>query len=116
MKKIKLSKDMVALVDDEDFERLNQFKWSASNHGSRGRDKWYAIRRIRVNGKQVGIRMHHEVLGIKPGELAPGEVVDHRDDDGLHNWKTNLVRTTQLRNMHRCPGWRKPLDPESITL
>jgi len=30
MKTIPLSKGMVALVSDEDFERVNQFKWCAS--------------------------------------------------------------------------------------
>lgn len=33
MREISLTQDKVALVDDEDFERLNQFKWYASIHG-----------------------------------------------------------------------------------
>lgn len=29
MKEIKLTQEQVAIVDDEDFERLNQLKWCA---------------------------------------------------------------------------------------
>jgi hypothetical protein len=51
MKQIPLSNGKFALVDDEDFEYLNQWKWSYSGHG-------YAHRL--QSGKTV--YMHREIL------------------------------------------------------
>ncbi len=42
MKQIRLTKGLFALVSPEDYDRLSQYKWTAS-HESRG-TKWYAIR------------------------------------------------------------------------
>lgn len=105
MREIPLSKGMSALVDDEDYERVSQHKWYASNE-SRG-TKWYAIRRITIEGKRLKIRLHHFVLGIKSSDLAPGEVVDHLDHNGLNCQKGNLERITQRENMLRSPGWKR---------
>ncbi len=57
MKEIQLTQGKVALVDDEDFERLNQFKWCAHWNGKH----WYAIRTV-YEGKKKTIRMHREIL------------------------------------------------------
>ena len=38
MKKVKLTRGKYALVDDEDFEYLNQFKWFIQSNGYAGRD------------------------------------------------------------------------------
>jgi len=105
MAKIKLSKGLWAHVDDEDFERLNAFKWYASLE-SRG-TKHYAIRRETMNGKRVKIRMHRFVLDLPPGSLDPDRVVDHLNDDGLDNRKCNLEIITQEENMRRSHGWKK---------
>lgn len=45
MKEIPLTKGKVALVDDADFDELNQYKWYAS----RGRNTFYACRRTTVD-------------------------------------------------------------------
>ena len=42
MKEIKLTQDKIALVDDDDFEYLNQFKWCANKL----RHTFYAFRTL----------------------------------------------------------------------
>ena len=82
-KEIPLTQGKVAIVDEEDFEWLKQYKWCAIKGGN----TFYAVRNgPRVNGRQRFIQMHREILGLKPGD--PG--VDHRDGDGLNNRKENL--------------------------
>ena len=66
MKEIQLTQGQVALVDDEDFERLNQYKWCADKH----RNTYYAHRRgPTINGKQTKIKMHHLIIGKSLEEL-----------------------------------------------
>jgi len=95
MKEILLSQNMVAIVDDEDFERLNIFKWTFS----RQREKTgCAVRNIgrKDNGTVVLYRMHWEIMG-KPKK---GFVVDHINGNELDNRKCNL-RICSYRNNAR---------------
>lgn len=89
MKEIPLTQGKVALVDDEDFERLSQWKWYARKDGS----TLYAVRN--APGPERGtILMHREVLGDVPGEMD----IDHVDGDGLNNQKANLRIITHRQN------------------
>lgn len=107
MIRIPLTQGKFALVDTEDYPKVAPFKWSASNE-SHGRRKWYAIRRITMNGKRYTVRMHRHIMGLAPGALDPsGSVVDHLNDDGLDNRRENLRVTTQTENMARVPRWKK---------
>lgn len=87
-KEIKLTQGKCALVDDADFERLNQFKWCAV----KARHLWYAIRSTgrRPNRKNVG--MHNFVLPTEPGYTP-----DHKDGNGLNNQRDNLRPATKLQ-------------------
>lgn len=87
MKEIQLTQGKVALIDDEDFERVNQFKWFAH----RDREQWYAHRHEK--GSIKIITMHGFILGIEIGEQ-----IDHRDRSGLHNWRDNLRKCTPSQN------------------
>lgn len=78
MKEIPLTRGKVALVDDEDYELVNQYKWYALN----GRGGFYAARTIK---KITKIRMHRLILGLKKGELC-----DHINHNGLDNRRCNL--------------------------
>ena len=89
MKEIKLTKGKVALVDDEDFERLSQYKWYAILSCS----KWYAMRAFTVAGKQKRIFMHREIMNA-----LPGVIIDHKFGDGLDNRKENLRPCTPQQN------------------
>ena len=90
MKEIKLTQNKVALVDDENFEYLNQFKWYTARNGR----TWYARRHAsRINGKQKLIQMHRIIINA-PKHLQ----VDHVNGDGLDNRKENLRLCTHQEN------------------
>lgn len=90
MKEINLTKGKVALVDDEDFEGLNQFKWHASWNGY----NWYVERNSSaLDGKKKIFRMHRQILNAQKG--VP---VDHRNGNGLDNQKHNLRLCTNQQN------------------
>lgn len=91
MREIKLTRGLVALVSDSDFEMVNHYKWYANpcHMGSEGKDrapKYYARSYI------VGY-MHRFILE------APGEyVVDHIDGNSLNNQRGNLRLLTKAEN------------------
>mgnify|MGYP001602757070 FL=1 len=105
MKTIKLTKNKVALVDDEDFERLNQYKWKAILSCS----KWYAIRSFRVNGEQKTILMHREIMNAQAGVI-----IDHKFGDGLDNRKENLRPCTPQQNGFNTKYPRKRISKSGI--
>ncbi len=85
---IKLYSGEYVRVDDEDYERLNQYRWCLLKS-----KKWcYAVRYER--GKTVF--MHREILGI----TNPKEYVDHKDHDGLNNQKKNLRKSDNRFNQY----------------
>lgn len=82
-KQIPLTRGMHALVDAEDFDKVNQFEWFASPNGR----TFYAMRHPydSKTGKQSTEIMHRLILGARPGQA-----IDHLDGDGLNNQKKNL--------------------------
>lgn len=89
MKKIKLTQGKFALVDDEDFEELNKYKWSAQ----KGYKTFYASRGFRKsNGKMSTVKMHQVILGW------PKTIIDHDDEDGLNNQRGNLRLSSKSTN------------------
>lgn len=98
MKKIKLTRGKVTLVDNDDFEKLSKFKWYVNFHTSTS----YAVRTRRKNEKGSNmIGMHRLIMNC-----PKGLIVDHIDGNGLNNRKSNLrvvdARTNQLnRKQHR---------------
>ena len=91
MKEIQLTKGKVALVDDEDFEYLNQFKWYVNNfHG-----KFYAVRSFMITKyKQSIVLMHRDIMNPKKGF-----VIDHIDGNTLNNIRLNLRICTHGENL-----------------
>lgn len=98
MKQIILTKGKVALVDDADYDWLNQWKWYASKGGN----TFYAVRGVRNGDKMKFILMHREVLGIIDNEI----VGDHKDHDGLNNQRENLRCATRLQNSSNMVGYK----------
>ncbi len=89
MKKIPLTRGMEALVDDEDFDRLNQFKWYAMN--AKGRQ--YAARHTRGVFPRGTVLMHREIAGTPDGSET-----DHINGNGLYNLKSNLRSCSRTEN------------------
>ncbi len=105
MKEIPLTQGFVAFVDDEDFEKVSQFKWYAKI--SRG--VWYAMRSVRLNPpapngqRQTTLLMHRFILGLEADD--PREV-DHREQvETLNNQRANLRICTRVENRRNS---RKP--------
>jgi len=81
MKKIPLTRGQYASVDDENYDDLMQFKWSAQWAPSA--NTFYAIRTIK--GGHHREYMHRRIM-----KSGPDEQVDHWDHNGINNLKKNL--------------------------
>lgn len=101
MKTIELSQGKVAIVDDADYGRVSQFKWTASNSGC----KWYAIRRPRVSpGKYQMVYMHRFIMEVD-GRIPE---IDHKDGDGLNNTRANIRACTSTQNKQNRVKRKRP--------
>lgn len=99
MKTIPLTQGKVALVDDADYEWLNQWRWCALKPNR----TWYALRRRRKSdGPGPGaIWMHREILGTSDDMWG-----HHINGNGLDNRRANLRSITpslNARNRVRKP-------------
>lgn len=99
MKEIPLTKGYVALVDDEDFERVSEYKWHPKVVVKKGEVKRvYAYRNTQVDGVWTRQSMHTFILNL--GSLGREIGADHRDHNGLNNQqKSNLRIATKTQNM-----------------
>lgn len=91
MKEIKLTKGQVALVDDEDFEYLNQWKWRASWNKSTN-----SFRAVRMAGAfpRKTIYMHRLIM-----KTPAGIECDHVYHNTLDNRKSELRNVTHSQNI-----------------
>lgn len=88
MKEITLTKGKTAIVDDEDFDLLSTWSWTARPSLNTS----YGYRKVYVNKKYQTVHMHRFILGTE-------KMVDHIDHNGLNNQKTNLRICTHSQNM-----------------
>src|SRR5260370_40767547 len=89
MGEIPLTKGKVALVDDEDFEWLNQWNWYASED----RNTFYAVRTDYSTGKRVRIYMHRFIIAG-----GKGQEIDHKNGNGRDNQRLNFLLCDKCTN------------------
>lgn len=92
MKQIPLTRGKFALVDDEDYDWLNQWKWCAWPR----RKTWYAVRTVHGVGRATRrVYMHCAILNVPKGTLT-----DHSNGNGLDNRRSN-IRTCDAKQNSR---------------
>ena len=91
MKTISLTQGKVALVDDQDYEWLNLWKWrTGGNHNI-----YYANRNVlRLGDKRRTETLMHRLILNAP----KGIQVDHINCDGLDNRRSNLRLCSHAEN------------------
>lgn len=109
MSYIELTKGKRAIVDDEDFDYLNQWKWCYVSSG-------YAMRRKylgggRGNEKAEYILMHRLIAGT-PKDMD----TDHINRDRLDNRKSNLRICTTAENLRNSKGYSKKTKYKGLDL
>lgn len=88
MKTINLTRNLKALVDDEDFERVSSLRWYAQIIKRGNKQYVYAARR-----EKSGLTyLHRFVLG------ADGGFIDHKDHNTLNCQKNNLRQCSNRQN------------------
>lgn len=89
MKQIPLTQGKFSIVDDEAFDKLNEFRWHLNAHG-------YAQRNVgsSTGTKRSIVLMHRIVVGA-----STGEEVDHINMDRIDNRISNLRVATKQQNL-----------------
>jgi hypothetical protein len=91
-RRISLTQGQFAVVDDEDFDELNQHKWHAQ--WCLCTESFYA-QRSEYKKKRNVILMHRQILGLKSGSKRQSDHVDHNT---LDNRRCNLRIVTARGN------------------
>lgn len=94
MKKIPLTQGQFALVNEEDFMSVSQYKWHAWKNKKRDKT-WYASRVVYIAGKQKAIKLHNFLMTPPKGLF-----VDHINRNGLDNRRSNLRIVSHADNVH----------------
>ncbi len=89
------------LVDEDDYEKVNQYRWCLS--------KGYAQGSVNINGKK-SIKLHHFVFKKPDGK----NVIDHKNQDRLDNRKENLREVSASINAQNASKKNKKTSSKYI--
>lgn len=85
---VTLTRDKFAIVDDEDYFWIRQYKWQFGGGG-------YPMRGVNLGNRNfITVYMHRLILRAQPGEC-----VDHKNGDTLDNRRCNLRIATRTQNV-----------------
>ena len=110
MKKIPLTQGKFALIDDEDFALVSQYKWFYRKSGRTNGNNGYAQHSIfnkekYLIAKKEGHYRYNDSIFMHNLILSPkiGFEIDHKDRNGLNNQRNNLRLVTHSQNMNNFP-------------
>lgn len=96
MKEVPLTRGYVAIVDDEDYEAVANYKWYALVSTRKDSSVLvYAARSATINGHRRTLLMHKMLF-----ETSPGQEIDHIDCNGTNNTRANLRICTKAQNQY----------------
>ncbi len=90
MKEIPLTQNQFVLVDDIDFDLINQYRWYAHKE----KNNFYVYHSYWINNDTKIIKMHRLIMNVTDPKIH----IDHIDGDGLNNQKNNLRLATSSQN------------------
>lgn len=102
VREIPLTRGKVALVDDEDYERVAKFRWGVLY--AKG-NQCYARRATKRDGVFRNVLMHRFIL-----DAPDGMTVDHINGDGIDNRRCNIRLATQQQN-----AWNSAVNADSTS-
>jgi AP2 domain/HNH endonuclease len=91
-KQVPLTQGKFALVSDQVYEQVSQFKWYAQHY----RNSWYAARGVTTPRGRSMLTLHRFILGVTDPKIH----VDHVDGDGLNCTDENIRLATPEQNKH----------------
>lgn len=90
--------EKVALIDAEDFERVSQYKWYYHT-----RKRYSVLTEAIFATGAINNRKVYEIARFIL-DAKPGQLVDHKNRNRLHNYKSNLrICTAQQNAFNRAP-------------
>jgi len=113
VKKIKLTQGMVAIVDDDDYERVSKYKWHYRRYDRT------AQRELRLKKKRIHICLHHEILETNSHLVQRKRRIKFHNNNKLDCRKKNLafggpVRATKPKES-TCSKCKKTKPIEAFT-
>jgi len=96
VRELAITRGLVALVDEQDFDRVANDHWQPVIEYGRvtGVQRVVYLGGGKYNQRRRTVRLHRVILGI----TDPTILVDHRDGNPLNNVRSNLRLATRAQN------------------